>query len=234
MIQSVYKTDFRDPKQIIELWKIPNADKLKSNLFEQRKPISDASTSDHKLPETKSKINIASSVCRQMERESGIGKKVSCSCLSSEINQSDDESLSNLKKKEKPNQTRCSIDVLIPRREAEVCGPVFPLCCGPDEMLCKRVVLPKRKPFREEPRSRDNECYESRMFNYPFINQIVSRVKPTHMSTQLRRNLSEYNEGIGRIGSIVVKHKLHDHSKCGKEGRKCEHRLGFNSQMKSR
>lgn len=67
-----------------------------------------------------------------------------------------------------------------------------------------------------------NECYEQRMFQFPYINQHAPRPSTVLPPTRAARNISEYQDGIGFIGSLIIKYRIHDHSKCS---RKCEHPL---------
>lgn len=70
----------------------------------------------------------------------------------------------------------------------------------------------------------DNECYERRMFNHPYIDQIAARLPFVSRSKQ-QKCYSTYHDEIGKVGSLIMKHNLHDHSQCGKLGIKCEHKI---------
>lgn len=38
-----------------------------------------------------------------------------------------------------------------------------------------------------------------------------------------KRRISEYMDTTSRIGELIIKHRLHDHRKCGKKGTRCQH-----------
>jgi hypothetical protein len=63
------------------------------------------------------------------------------------------------------------------------------------------------------------------MFKFPYIDQIAPRVSRSVRSSLSSRSYSEYQDEFSKIGGLIVKHKLHDHSECGKEGILCKHKL---------
>jgi hypothetical protein len=82
MIQSVYKRDFRDPKQIIKLWQLLSDEKLKSNFQHLKSIYESGSSSGHEFS-SKSEIDTSATKRRQMgsERENISNRKASCDCL---------------------------------------------------------------------------------------------------------------------------------------------------------
>lgn len=73
------------------------------------------------------------------------------------------------------------------------------------------------------------------MFKFPYIDQLAPRVPPPtpRLRVSSTKNLTEYQDKISGTGEIIMKHRLHNHFKCGKEGRKCEHRiLSLNDKQK--
>ena len=73
--------------------------------------------------------------------------------------------------------------------------------------------------------SNNNDCYEKRMFMFPYIDQIAPRLTGVQRSCRPSKSVSEYHDEFSKIGSLIMKHKLHDHSVCGKEGIQCKHKL---------
>lgn len=77
MNQSVYRGEFRDPKQIVQLLQSVSGHKLKSN-FEHKNSIGGSKLRDKKFA-AKSEIDISILLRPQMKCEETTGKKVSCS-----------------------------------------------------------------------------------------------------------------------------------------------------------
>lgn len=69
------------------------------------------------------------------------------------------------------------------------------------------------------------DCYEDRMFHFPYINQIAPRLPPSPSTMPVKKSVSEYRDEISRTGAIIIRHQLHNHAMCGKRGRHCEHDL---------
>lgn len=232
---SSYKRDFVDPKQINERWQLLLQRNLKSDLKRHNsicllnRPENSARGENHHR--TQSVIDIPSSnAWAGMPSVKGDlslseNERIIRSCQSD--NEALSKSMTNGKSRNglpedligmtKACRTTASQNVIQSRS----------LFNGDVSSNLSFIALQQTstKDSRSDTISKTTcDCYESRMFNFPYINQIAPRLPPLLSSRpSSKTTVSEYTDEIGRIGRLIFKYNLHNHSKCGKQGRKCEH-----------
>ncbi|CRK88027.1 CLUMA_CG001813, isoform A [Clunio marinus] len=76
-----------------------------------------------------------------------------------------------------------------------------------------------------------DDCYEKKMFKFPYINPLTSKAPPLRPKSYNYESTA-YRDEIGTPANLVFKYNLHEHSKCGKSGKKCAHLIGRLSASK--
>lgn len=228
MIQSVYERDYRDPLEITQLRQLQENEEFK---FNSKHKNSICASNFHKALST---IDLSPLVKRQKQSVVGSARSSRSSIKIISRCQKVDKKLWKLKStmtggfgveasrksggvttSEKMSRTKDSRTV---SRYAPFIRLLTLLLINIHFLFRSGKVHPKC-----EGSNVSNDCYEDRMFKFPFIPQITPRspIPKCRPAT----SVSEYRDEIDKVGSLIMKYRLHDHSKCGKNGIKCEHRI---------
>lgn len=202
MIQSIHKRD-RDPKRSTR------CGELKSN-FRHGNSICDS-----KFPVTKtsSEVDFATIAEKQNRVDPVTAVEISRRCSSMKKNERSREDDNEARRLTAVmSDTHCVRCLTRPRAPTNVSNSKH----------LHYLSLSHHHVAQKVAASSVNECYEQRMFQFPYINQHAPRPSTVRPPIRAARNISEYKDEICFIGSLIIKHRLHDHSKCS---RKCEHPL---------
>lgn len=186
MNQSVYKRDFRDPRDIMRLWKFLLNQNLESNL-------------QHNYDGGESKDSkVATGDCSIKSRE-GEESFVDVSRTQSEL-------IIHNRSEEKNLQKSKSLSSLpIPKVSSLLkISTLNPL-----------IILQQLTACRDK----------FKISDFPTIIDRFAHDRPAAVSLARPMSRTEYRDVYNHIGKLIIKCNIHNHSRCGKDGKYCEHAM---------